>query len=465
MKQKRISSFIFILVLYAFAYGQNKDTVFFTEQSFLKQVLDYAPAVSNAQLYVNLEQLQYQEARAAFEPKIGANYDFKRFEGKTYYDKLESGIKINTPIGVKVNGGYMNNSGIYLNPENNLPVQGLAYAGIEIPLGAGLFTDEARFNVKRQKLEMDAANLLYTLQANQYMFDAAQVYWEWYGNLLNLNLAQEAVDRVQNRYDFVMSRYLIGESAALDTLEAYINLQNRSAYLLDVQVKWFKSNAYLRNFIWLPEFDNQTIATTVDLGYRSQFPDTAQTEDLVYNHPIIQLIENDSLINNANIRLMREYFKPQVDLAFKFQQDAADVGSFNYSFDQNRYVGLNMYMPLFLRKERAKANQLETKQQMLVNKKSETFVKIKNDLDIALNNTQTLARSVSLWQNITENYEQLLIAEQTKFNLGESSLFILNNRELRWIDSREKYIKDYVQYRVQALQYYYTLGLLPSVIE
>ncbi|MEY2925312.1 MAG: hypothetical protein RLZZ337_1862, partial [Bacteroidota bacterium] len=204
---------------------------------------------------------------------------------------------------------------------------------------------------------------------------------------------------------------------------------------------------------------------TVDLGYRRQFPDTAQTEDLVYNHPIIQLIENDSLINNANIRLMREYFKPQVDLAFKFQQDAADVGSFNYSFDQNRYVGLNMYMPLFLRKERAKANQLETKQQMLVNKKSETFVKIKNDLDIALNNTQTLARSVSLWQNITENYEQLLIAEQTKFNLGESSLFILNNRELRWIDSREKYIKDYVQYRVQALQYYYTLGLLPSVIE
>lgn len=463
--KKRLSSFVIFFFTTLVTFAQSKDTLYLTEQSFLKQVLAYAPAVINANLNVGIEQLQYQEARAAFEPKLGSSYDFKRFDSKTYYDKFESGIKVNTPLGVKFNGGYTNNSGIYVNPESNVPIQGLAYAGVEIPLGAGLFTDEQRFNVKQQRLEMDAANLVYTLQANQYMFDAASAYWEWYGSLLNLDLAREAVDRVENRYDFVMSRYLIGESAAVDTLEAYINLQNRRAYFLDVQVKWYKNNAYLRNFIWLPEYNNQTIASVVDLDYRAVMRDSLLSDDYVLNHPLIQLIETDSTINSANIRLAKEYFKPQVDLAFKMQQDAANVGEFNYSFDRNRYVGVNMYMPLFLRKERAKAKQLETKQEMLGNKKQETFVKIKNDVDIALTNTRTLAQSVSLWQNITENYEQLLIAEQIKFNLGESSLFILNSRELRWIDSREKYIKDYIQYRVQALQYYYSLALLPQVVQ
>ncbi len=460
-KKRRINLIVYLLLACSIS-AQTKDTVYFTELSFLKQVLEFAPLVKNAELNIAIEQFQYQESRAAFEPKIAGEYDFKKFDDKTYYNKLQSGLKVNTPIGVKVNGGYVNNSGVYLNPENNLPTQGLAYAGIEIPLGAGLLTDAERFNVKQQKLEVDAASLLYRLQANQYMFDAATAYWEWYGSSLNLSLAEEAVERVESRYSFVMSRYRIGEAAAVDTLEAYINLQNRRAYMLDVQVKWFKSNAYLRNFIWLPNYKNETITSIADLDLEVKFLDSSLSQNLVERHPLVQLIENDSLINYAGIRLAKEYFKPQVDLSLKLQEDVGELSGFDYAFDRNQYVGLNMYMPLFLRKERAKVKQLETKQEMLVNKKAETFVKIRNDLDIAITNTLTLYQSVSLWQNITENYNQLLVAEQTKFNLGESSLFILNNRELKWIDSREKFIKDYVDYRLHALRYYYTLALLPE---
>ena len=58
----------------------------------------------------------------------------------------------------------------------------------------------------------------------------------------------------------------------------------------------------------------------------------------------------------------------------------------------------------------------------------------------------------------------MLQAEQTKFNLGESSLFVLNSRELKWIDAREKYIKSYIMYRKSILRYYHSLGILSAVL-
>ncbi|MFT7230608.1 MAG: outer membrane protein TolC, partial [Bacteroidia bacterium] len=62
------------------------------------------------------------------------------------------------------------------------------------------------------------------------------------------------------------------------------------------------------------------------------------------------------------------------------------------------------------------------------------------------------------------NYKALLDAEQTKFRLGESSLFIVNTREQKWIFAREKYIKSYAEYRKSILRYYHSMGILPKMI-
>lgn len=464
MRSQRINSAVLGILLVGVSFGQIKDTLLFNEAAFLKQAKDFAPAVINSGLEVDIQNQEFLAAKGAFEPKLGGTYNLKNFDEKTYYNKLKSGFKVKTPIGIKVDGGFSDNSGVYLNPENNVPVQGLAYAGIEIPLGAGLFTDADRTNIKQQRLENDAASLVNQLAVNDYLLEAGEIFWEWYGSIMMLQVSQEAVALATNRLNFVKSKNEIGESADIDTLEAFINYQNRQALNLSTLVKWEKNKNYVQNYIWLPGRNPEDLKPEVDMAYTAVFPDSIIEQDFINTHPLIRLLEADSLINRASLALAREYYKPQVDVAFKLQESASDFGQFDYSPAQNHYVGVNLYMPLLLRKERAKTKQLQFKEEIISNKKTEVLTKVYNAQRTFYANTADLKSSVEIWSRATVNYRRLLNAEQIKFNLGESSLFVVNSRELKWIDAREKYIKSYIEYRKSILRYYHALGILPEAI-
>lgn len=460
----RFKSTISALLVCTLLWAQQSDTVILTELSYLRQLKDFAPAVQNGLLEVDIKQQEFLEARSAFEPKIKGKYALKEFEDKTYYNRLSSGVSIKTPLGIKLDGGFTNNSGVFLNPENNVPNDGLAYAGVEIPIGAGLLTDEDRTNVRQQRLENDAAGLVYTLTVNDLMLDAGEQYWDWFESALLIRIAEEALVLATNRRNFVIRKNRVGESADIDTLEAFINYQNRQAILLSNLVKWQKNKNYVLNYIWLPNRDSIVVAPQVDMDFSASLPDSLMNLAFVSSHPILSLLQTDSMINRANLFLAREYYKPQIDLALRLQEDAGDFADFNFQPGTNHYVGVNFYMPLFLRKQRAKAKQLELKGEMIGNKKREVTNKITNSQRALYENTKDLKRSVELWSVATKNYRKLLEAEIRKFNLGESSLFVVNNRELKWIDARTKYVKSYIEYRKTILKFYHSLGLLPTVI-
>ncbi len=460
---KRVNSIVISLISLS-SLAQSPDTFVFNEARFLKQVYDFAPAVRNSGLEVDIQNQEWLEAKSAFEPKLIGGYDRKNFDNKTYYNKLDAGVKVTTPLGVKVSGGYADNDGVYLNPESNVPVQGLVYAGIEVPLGAGMFTDAERTLVKQQRLERNAASLLNTLAVNDHLLESGEAYWDWYEGVMLLNLSQEAIILAQNRLRLVTRKNTIGEAADIDTLEAFINFQNRQAFLLESTVKWEKYRNKVQNYIWMPEMTKELLAPEVDLDYTVTLPDSFTEREITRLHPLISLLDTDSLINRASLALAREFYKPQVDLAFKLQEDGGTVGNFDYNPQQNNYIGLNVYMPLLLRKQRAKANQSLIKEEMIGKKKQEMIVKILNAQRTFHNNTLNLKETIDLWSVASTNYKRMLNAEQTKFTLGESSLFVVNSRELKWIAAREKYIKSYVEYRKAILRYYHSLGVLPEII-
>ncbi len=462
---KRIVNSLFALGFMVACYAQDTDTVAMNEAHFLKQVYKFAPSVLNSGLQVSIQNQEWLAAKAAFEPKLGGTYDAKNYADKSYYSKLDAGIKVKTPLGIKVAGGYTQNEGVFLNPEGTVPVQGLAYAGIEIPLGAGLFTDQDRTYVKQQRFQNNAAGLINQLEINDHLLASGVAYWNWYESILLLQLSQEAIEQANNRWQYVVLQNKIGEAADIDTLEAFINYQNRQAFLLESTIKWEKYRNYILNFVWQPELQQSAVAPVVDADYKVPFPDTLQQAQMTRSHPYVQLLEMDSLVNQTNLMLAKEYYKPQVDLAFKLQEDGGSLGNFNYNPTQNNYVGLNLYMPIFLRKQRAKAEQAVLKGEVIGNKKKEAIVKLTNAQRAFYQNTTNLKQSLDLLAVTNENYKRMLDAEQDKFNAGESSLFIINSRELKWIESREKYIKTYSEYRKSILDYYHALGVLPEIVQ
>ncbi|MBK6997992.1 MAG: TolC family protein [Lewinellaceae bacterium] len=160
-------------------------------QAFRQQVLENHPLARQADLYRDQASAQLLRAKGGFDPKAYAEHFGKNFNGKTYFQYTEAGLKIPTWAGLEFKGAYNLASGNYLNSENQLPENGQASFGFVWTLGQGLLFDErrARLQFARAGLEMGDAERL--AARNDLMLEAAKAYWAW-------NFADNAVGIIEN---------------------------------------------------------------------------------------------------------------------------------------------------------------------------------------------------------------------------------------------------------------------------
>ena len=121
-------------------------------------------------------------------------------------------------------------------------------------------------------------------------------------------------------------------------------------------------------------------------------------------------------------------------------------------------IGIDFVLPVFLRKERGKLRQIQVKQQQVVFDRQQTNRDILNDIRAAYNSVQTLSNQLTVQNQTVQNQEILLRAEQQKFDLGESSLFLVNTRESKLIDLRIKREELRAKYQKAIAQLYFTAG-------
>src|SRR5690606_7882403 len=103
--------------------------------------------------------------------------------------------------------------------------------------------------------------------------------------------------------------------------------------------------------------------------------------------------------------------------------------------------GLNISFPLFLRKERAdlklaKLKLLDTEFEI-----QSTRITLKNKIDAITQELDSYIIQNNYTNTIVADYNTMLNAEERKFFLGESSLFLVNSRESKLIDAKLKAIE------------------------
>jgi outer membrane protein TolC len=137
-------------------------------------------------------------------------------------------------------------------------------------------------------------------------------------------------------------------------------------------------------------------------------------------------------------RWKREKLKPVVDLEYNALVQPFGTNQLN-AFNANNYKwGATVYFPLFLRKERGdlrltqlkiEANQLDLEQKVRgIRNKEEAF---RNEL-VQMYQQLEIQRSQVVFA------QQLRNAEQTRFDIGESSLFLVNTREVSYLSAQLK---------------------------
>ncbi|WP_020526804.1 TolC family protein [Flexithrix dorotheae] len=420
------------------------DSLVLQIDDLFSQILTYHPVAKQADLLSENARQQIRLARGGFDPKLSSDYDTKQFKGKDYYALWKSELKVPVWIGgIDLKAGYEKNTGEYLNPQNDTDSgQGLAFAGISVPIGQGLFIDQRRAAMKQAEIFESLAEAEKVKMINKLLLEVAKDYWSWYFSYHKYRLFQNGYELALFRFNAVKIRVRQGDLARLDSVEAMITMQQREIDLQNASVELQNSRLILSNHIWGPEDVPLELSDTfVPTPNLPESFSEAPIEDLYEfarnNHPEIQKIRLKIEGLSIDEKLAKEMLKPTLNLNYNFlSRSGAPVESARFSEDYKFGVAFNM--PVFLRKERAKVKQTGIKIEQTNLERIRLERKILNDLYVVYNDMLNLEKTLEMQEQMVNNYRKMLSGERQKFFNGESSVFYVNVREGKLIEAEVK---------------------------
>jgi outer membrane protein TolC len=434
-----------ILIAFLFigftVFGQEPIAKEFSYNEFLGYVKKYHPLVKNANLEVSKAQANLMMARGGFDPKIEVDFSQKQFKDKEYYSILNSSFKIPTWYGIELKAGFDNNEGVYLNPENTTPNQGLTSFGISVPIGQGLFINQRMADVRKAKIQIKLSESERKLQAIAVLYDASIAYFNWKKNFDEMKLYETYNNNAEIRLTGIKALISQGDKPAIDSVEAGISLKNRELSLEDSKLKLAKAKLELSNFLWLEnniplEMSDSLVPET---ALENTLQETLKTNDLLQNdfsletHPKINALQNKIEILNVEKKLKENMLLPKINVGYSYLSEPSYIDNYNF---KDYKVGLEFYFPLFLRKERGYLKLAKFKVQ-------------ENEFALALEKTQltnkisaqkieinSLLKQKKLAKDLVENNVTMLNSEERLFSFGESSLFLINTRENNLVSAK-----------------------------
>ncbi len=415
-----------------------------TRAQVLQLVVDNHPAVRQAMLRSEIGAAAERSARGAFDPKAVAAYKEKRFEGTEYYHLLDAGLRIPTWYGVELFAGFEDSRGLYLDPQNRTPGDGLVKAGASVQLGQGLFIDRRRADLKRAQAYRDMVEAERVRMLNDLLYEVLSDHLEWVAAYRRLRVAELAVQRAEVRFQAVRGSHLGGDRAAIDTVEAMLQVQDRVMRSWQARTDLLNARLLLSNHLWDPymrplEIEAGMVPDTLELEAPVTLPGL---EELVAHamelHP--RLLELQGRLQQLEVdrRIRQEMIKPQLDLNYTLLSNAGvvqDEGDPRFTV-RDRQLGLAFSMPLLLRRERGELALADLHLTDAELEQDRLRLSIRNALGQRFNELALRQEQVELGASMVQNYRALFMGETSRFDAGESSLFLVNQREVAFIDSR-----------------------------
>ena len=155
-------------------------------------------------------------------------------------------------------------------------------------------------------------------------------------------------------------------------------------------------------------------------------------------HPKMQSLDFKVQSLQVEKRLRANMLLPRVDLEYNFLTGTPDIGRSCNTADYKG--GLNVSMPLFLRKERGNLKLAKIKLQDTEFEVNATRVNLINKINALKQELDSYVTQNEITEQMVTDYQSMLTAEERKFQLGESSLFLVNSRESKLIDGQLKAI-------------------------
>lgn len=433
----------------------------FTYEEFLAYVKKFHPLTKQADLKITEAQAKLLKARGAFDPKIESDFNQKEYRDKKYYSLFNGSFKIPTWYGIEIKAAFDNNEGIYLNPENTVPNQGLTSLGISVPVGQGLWINERMAELKKAKLYQSVNESERKIMITEVIVAASKSYFNWKRSYSEVKLYENYLDNALIRHEGIIKSVHLGDKSKIDSVEAGILVKSRRLNLEKAKLKLNKAKLELSNYLWsednIPLEINENLYPEENL--KSTILQTLNLADLnnlsSENHPKLNALQQKIAIQKIDKNLNANSLLPKINLSYNYLSEPSAFD--NYRFEDYKF-GVNFYFPLFLRKERANLKLAKIKLQDYQYTLDFEKLNISNKIEAGKQEILSLQDQMEINTSLVNDYQHMLDGEERLFEMGESSLFVINSRENSLVSAKISEINLEISYLNAGISLYKTLA-------
>lgn len=463
---KLLLSFCCLLLASVHLLGQQENLL--PPNDFLRQVFSNHPDAIRAGLLGEMASANLLAARGGFDPVLYGDYSSKRFKESSYWDVSEGGLKIPTVGGLEFSAGFRAASGSYLNAERTLFSRGQAFVSIKAQLLQGLLTDERRTKLKRADLLQNWNAIESRFVLNELGYNALLTYLDYSLALSELELLQSSLSLAEQRLAQTRTAFQLGDRPALDTLETAMQVNQRKVEIANAQTAIAALERSMNTLLWeseMPVVATSQLPGIVDLdGFKLYLSSQSSTVNALNNPDL--LVYDFKLADLAfERRLKQQKVLPKLSVKYESIGDVFDftpkdepgnsIGDF--ILDNNKFE-VEFKAPIFQRGARGELKLNTLKMQDVEWQRKLKLRSLDQKQRQYEDQLTQLTAQFNLEQSLATNYYDLLEAERFKFDVGDSSVFLLNSRENKWLAARRKLLKTQKELNKLELSLQYLSG-------
>lgn len=433
-------------------------------------VFRYHPVVKQAALLSEQAKANVLQSLGYFDPELKAGFNRKLFGDTEYYNNWNSELKIPLWLaGADLKVGYDRSVGTYTNPQTRTSSDGLSGVGISIPLGQGLLIDARRNTLRQSKAMVQYAEAEQLKQINTAWYGVVKDYWSWYYAYKQFALQREGVELAERRFKALSRQTAIGDKPVIDSVEAYITVQERIIQQEKTKIELQNARLVLSNHLWSAQGDPLELpvdAAPQEIPQQLSAPQQSALDTLIGQaanlHPELLKLRSKGSQLAIERSYRQEMLKPKLNVSGTLISGRTSFGGYvpdYYDFNWGNYkLGVEFSFPLFLRAERGKLKAVKLKQRELDYDLQQTGREIKTNILSSYNDLSAYLAQLNIQIQSINNQQILLKGETQKFELGESTLFLINSRESKLIDMKIKRESMISGYQKTLAELYYKAG-------
>lgn len=405
------------------------------------------------------------EARGAFDLKLKA-------EGETlqsYYDndRLKATIEQPVaPLGLTFFGGYRVGRGDFATYDSKTLTlnNGEFNAGFNLPLLRDRAVDIRRAGLRVTDIGVNIAAQTVAKARLSYFKDALKQYWDWVAAGRQLNVARGLLDLAERRDTDLASAVELGQLAPVErTDNVRAILQRRSALVTAqrvVEATAINLSLYYRG----P--DGAPVRPSID-RVPSRLPDpkpiTAEDEaraidDALARRPEVVSLRFKRSQQEVETGLAGNALLPSLNL---FADMSRDYGEGSVTRRGNELsAGLFFELPLQRRKASGKLTQAQAKLSGIDAELRFVQDRVRADVQDAASALRATYAAIELVRQELAVARELESLERDRFQLGDSTQFLVNLRELNTADAAFREIKALADYQKALAEFEAASGRL-----